>query len=519
MSSGKQISSLLLWLTAFSLYTLAQEDSGWRISPEKINIQMGSDREVQVLDDSAQELHGAVWSVNDPDLADLQPGDDGRAVIHAKAVGMVIVTARIGDEMRTREIKVWSALRSLPPGTTNYGLHPIGREIGDLPAVPGDGPHIYSLEQTPGGETYLRADREDGIQLWTWHMPEKTQDVDLVCGDWMGGALISAKRADSFTLYTVDKDGETRWQHSFPGVRKSHAYNLQHLIHIVSQSIDGNSATLTGLDEVTGDVLFEMPIPGSYEHLKNIKRDGPSLICASGTTTVPQRTFVSRVIVNMDGLGYIAFSQNEWSLDGGECKPGTVLDPHTLTLSRDEKVLQWQVHTNGTYVSSVVESTSVKQPLSVPMSVATPGPSLSPDDNNGTLVPLNLAHYSLLENDSTPADEFVYRVNQDGELVFRSPMPKYSGPSKDGIVINHDDIAFTTRGSLLIAFRVLDGKEVSRWDAGVEGIEVFAALANGGCLVQTPTDLIEVDSSTKSKVILHGKGMLDWQGRLYRKHN
>jgi hypothetical protein len=153
------------------------------------------------------------------------------------------------------------------------------------------------------------------------------------------------------------------------------------------------------------------------------------------------------------------------------------------------------------------------------MSVAAPTASLVTDNNNGTLVPLRISHYSLLENDGTPAEEFVYRINQDGELVFKSPMPKYSGALKDEMVIGNDDIVFTTRGSQLIAFRILDGKEVWRWDGNIEGIEVFAALANGGCLVQSPTDLIEVDSSTKSKVILHGKGMMDWQGRLYRKHN
>jgi hypothetical protein len=153
------------------------------------------------------------------------------------------------------------------------------------------------------------------------------------------------------------------------------------------------------------------------------------------------------------------------------------------------------------------------------MSVAAPTPSLVTDNNNGTLVPLSVSHYSLLENNSTPADEFVYRIDQDGDLVFKSPMPKYSGPLKDETVINHENIAFTTRGSLLIAFRIMDGKEAWRWDANVEGIEVFAALANGGCLVQTPTDLIEVDSSTKSKTILHGKAMMDWQGQMYRKHN
>ena len=81
--------------------------------------------------------------------------------------------------------------------------------------------------------------RNDGIQLWTWLLPENAHDVELVCGDWMGGALISANQPDYYTLCTVGKDGKLRWKHRFSGLRKGHAYNLQHLVHILSQSADG----------------------------------------------------------------------------------------------------------------------------------------------------------------------------------------------------------------------------------------------------------------------------------------
>jgi hypothetical protein len=57
-------------------------------------------------------------------------------------------------------------------------------------------------------------------------MPEQTHDVELVCGDWLGGALISANHANSYTLYTVGKDGKLRWRYTLVGARKGHAYNL-----------------------------------------------------------------------------------------------------------------------------------------------------------------------------------------------------------------------------------------------------------------------------------------------------
>jgi hypothetical protein len=62
---------------------VAPQDSGWRISPEKINIQLGDDRALQLLDDSAQELKGATWSIDNPDLAEIRV-EDGLTVVHPR---------------------------------------------------------------------------------------------------------------------------------------------------------------------------------------------------------------------------------------------------------------------------------------------------------------------------------------------------------------------------------------------------------------------------------------------------
>ena len=85
------------------------------------------------------------------------------------------------------------------------------------------------------------------------------------------------------------------------------------------------------------------------------------------------------------------------------------------------------------------------------------------------------------------------------------------------MVIGENDVAFATRGGLWIAFNVRTGKELWRWDSKAPEITVFAALANGGCMVQHPATVVEVDNSTTSKEVLKGKAMLDWQGRLFRK--
>jgi outer membrane protein assembly factor BamB len=519
MSRRLRILVLLSSFIALSPFHLAgQEDSSWRISPEKINIQMEDDRILQLLDDSAQELHGAVWSVLEPDLADIRE-EDGRAVLHPKAEGTVRVSAVLDGETRFRDITIWPPQQPLPPGTTKWSVHPIGREIGDIPAVPtADGVEMFSLEQTASGSTYLRGGGNDGVQLWVWLMPETTSNVELVCGDWMGGALISANHADSFTLYTVGKDGQLRWQHTFAGVRKGHAYNLQHLVHILSQSPDGTVTKVTGLDEETGAQKFELVVPPSHGKLINVGTQGSKVVCASTSATNPLTTVVSRIFVNMDGYAYIAFTQNEWQLEAKNCLPGTVLDPHGFTFARDEKLLLWQIHPDGTYRSSVVEATKTNEGLSTPVTNASPTGAIIPDNMNGTLISVRFSHTVLPENIAGTTDEYVYRVDPEGAVLYKFLLPKYSGKLNDEMVLGSDQLAFATRGGLLIAFNQSTGKEIWRWDSNTPEISVVAALASGACLVQTPTDAVIVENSTTAKEYLQGQVMLGWNGQVYRKH-
>lgn len=242
-------------------------------------------------------------------------------------------------------------------------------------------------------------------------------------------------------------------------------------------------------------------------------------MCATGLATNPLRTIASRVYVNMDGYAYLAFTQNEWTLDGGKCTPGAVLDPHTLNLARDEKLWLWQIHPDGTHHSILVETTKLTQLLSAPMNVVSPTPALVTDNMNGTLIPVRVSHNLMPENISEPPDELIYRVNEAGEVVYKLPLPKYAGPLRDEMVIGSDELGFATRGGVLIAFNVREGKELWQWDSKTDDISVLAALADGSCLVQTPTDAVKVDSTTRARIALHGKLMLGWNGQVYRKHN
>jgi outer membrane protein assembly factor BamB len=494
----------------------AQEDSGWRISPEKINVGAGEDRRLQLLNDSAQEIRGAEWSVDHPELADLTE-ENGRETIRTKAAGLVTVTATVNFEKRSREIKIWPADQPMPVGISHWGSHSLGRDLGDIAAVPtADGVNLFSLEETPGGNTYLRGYAEDGIQEWAWLLPEKNQQVELVCGDWLGGALISSNDAGSFTLYTVGKDGKLRWQHTVSGARKSHAYSLDHHVYILSQSADKTVAKITGFDDMTGSQKFELTVPVSHEKRVNVRKTGTKLVCASQPALSAVPGGVSSLFVNTDGFAYFAFTQQEWELKTSQCKPGAEIQLANINQVRVQHLELWQIHPDGSVRSTTLEESSSSRSFSEPVNVVAPTGAIIPDGLDGIL----LAVGSLRTGASAlnvPPDELIYRVDEDGKLLYKLLLPSSEGQGHNDMVLGQDGLGFTTRGGILIAFSVPDGKELWRWDSQTPNIQVFAALANGGCMVQTPTALVEVDNSTDAKEIFKGKAAVDWQGNLYRK--
>src|SRR5262249_38851571 len=120
---------------------------------------------------------------------------------------------------------------------------------------------------------------------------------------------------------------------------------------------------------------------------------------------------------------------------------------------------------------------------------------------------------------SLPPTEFVYRLDDNGRLLYRLLLPRYEGALHDEMALGGDNRGFATRGGGLIPFDGQDGREIWRWDSHTSGIEVSGAFAKGGCLVQAPTALLEVDNSSEAREIMKGRAAVDWRGQLFRKNN
>jgi hypothetical protein len=300
VSRNPFIPLIFLLLLILALPSDAQENSGWHISPMLINLGVGDERPLQVLDASGHALASSDWSVDSPELAEIRQ-ESGHVALFAKAPGVVRVTTSVQGSALTEEIKIWS----LGPGMV-IGLHWVvpstGRELGALQAVPSiDGPDLFTLDQNGQG-IYLRAFTNRGLQLWMLRLPAKDGKAELMCGDNYGGAILTVTRPNAYTLYVAGKDGKLQWQHTFEGVRKGYALNPGNLIHLLNQSADGSSAVLSAWDGASGVEKFELKLPLSHETDVNLRRSGDSFICAPGhSASRALRTETTGLFVNTDG--------------------------------------------------------------------------------------------------------------------------------------------------------------------------------------------------------------------------
>ena len=246
---------------------------------------------------------------------------------------------------------------------------------------------------------------------------------------------------------------------------------------------------------------FNLKIPPSHESELNVRRSGDNIVCASGRVESHDlRTITSRLFVNTDGDGYAAFTQNEWKIEADKCTNGALLDPRQVNFSRDDKLVFWRIYQDGTYKSTIVNGDRAdRAAFSSPVSVMSPTGNIIPDGMGGVLLSVRWTHTDIPQKVRGPADEFVYRITEDGELAYKFPLPKYSGTLHDEMVLGEQDAGFVTRGSVLVAFDVKDGREMWHWDSGGPEIKIRMATAGGGCVVDTPEGLLLIENGMKMR--------------------
>ena len=436
----------------------------------------------------------------------------GHALLYPKAEGVLHVVASLDGAAFTAQIKIWPTA----PGMTIVGPHwavpSTGHELAVLQAAPTvDGPDLFTLDRNDKG-IYVRAFTNRGLQMWMWTLPESGGDVELVCGDNTGGAVVTVTRSDSYTLYVVGKDGKLGWQHKFEGIRKGYAVNARNLLHLVNQSVDGTSATISAWDGSAGIEKFKLQVPASYEHQINVRGSGDKLLCTLGrSASRALHTDTSGLFVNTDGNAYAAFIQKHWTVGTDKCAAGSIVDPQKVYFSRDDQLVLWQIQSDGSHRDIIVDASKQSRlAFATPISVISPTGDIIPDGLGGVLLSIRSSPRAVTQKAAGLSDEFIYRVTQDGELAYKLPLPKYAGHlqyRRNGLRRTRLGFCYS-RSSMLIAFNVRDGSEIWHWDSGIPEIEINMATAGGGCLVDTPEGLVLVEEGVRKQVLApHGSDM------------
>ena len=465
-----------------------------------INVQIGEVQPLQILDAKGKEITAESWSVDSTDLADIKE-ESRHAILHPKTAGVVRVTATIEGKTLTEEIRIWRLDAGMRISGPLWAVPSTGRELAALQAVPSiDGPDLFTLDRSDGGY-FVRGLTNRGLQIWIWNVPESDGDVELLCGENLGGAIVTVTRRDSYTVLVVGQDGNLRWRRKFDGVRKGYAVNASNLLHLLSRSVDGASATISGWDAATGTEKFKLKIPASYEQEVNVRRSGENLVCAPGrSASRALATDTSSLFVNTDGQAYAAFTEKHWIVETDQCVAGSTVDPRKTYMSHDDQLVLWGIQPEGSHRDTVVEGTKQTHLTSTAtlMSVSSPTGDIIPDGFGGVL--LSVRSTAATVPQKAPG-EFVYRVTDGGELAYKLPLPAYQGPLHDEMVLGEQELGFATRGEALIAFNVRDGNEVWRWDSGIPELKINMATAGGGCLVDTPDGLVLVEDGVKKGIL------------------
>ncbi len=291
------------------------------------------------------------------------------------------------------------------------------------------GPDLFTVDETDKG-ALVRGLTNRGLQLWVWTLPKPDGKIELVCGENSGGAVLTVTRSDSYILYVVGKDGKLRWHHKFDGVRKGYAVNATNILHLLNESVDGASATISGWDAATGAEKFKLTIPVSYEREVNLQKSGNKILCVPGRSV--QQTLhadTSGLFVNTDGDADAAFTQERWTLKIDNCVAGSVVDPQKVYFSRDDKLVVWRIQADGSHREILVDAARQQHlSLAAPISVSAPTGDIIPDGFGGVLFSIRSSSIHATQQVEGASDEFVYRVTQEGELAYKFLLPKYSGP-------------------------------------------------------------------------------------------
>jgi hypothetical protein len=186
-----------------------------RAYPDHVLMVVGDHRPIELRDEDGQLVTAGVsWSSADDTIADADASSTNTLVAHA--TGQTTLTATLGSASCDIEVTVLAGpgvgngntVWSIAPETDYYLL------AADVGPSEGEGPVVFSVEQSYSDSAIVRAVRSDGAQKWATSISLGAYEwINKVVASPTGGALLLSDRA----LIRVGAPGGGSWRHDFDG--------------------------------------------------------------------------------------------------------------------------------------------------------------------------------------------------------------------------------------------------------------------------------------------------------------
>jgi outer membrane protein assembly factor BamB len=475
------------------------------IQPSEAIVPIGMSQTFQLLDPSGTEIASDAWSVSDPAVASLEVRE-GRAILTGRAPGRIFLLNASGA--RSGEIRVQPRSEAVPE--SRWVLRPLeGRFTtliwsATLMGMSTEAPNYssevpaYFFEDRGPQSSHVRAVRKDGVQVWMWPAAGSRESPRILSGDLTGGLIVALGTGADRTLVNIDVNGRERWRLPSSGLENRYI-NVTPLNVLYYVRNDATGARLVGLNGLTTEEVFSLPIDSGRETRRNLElRDG-RIVCVPGAvSSSPSPLRGGQVITNAIGVTNLVYT--EWSMiaDAGACRAGAVIAPADVRLHVAERVVMVDIGQNlratPTTVMAYQRDTNGGDTT---LQVTTPfeGMIVGPD-GTGNYLPLRTTVRGWPSTVETARDAFVYRLGpQTRTPLHRVAMPPSPEPRRPVLLLGDGNkVGYLSYGRTLLAFETDDGRERWRWTSSKTNIDAVGALQGDALILQEGSTYRIVDT-------------------------
>jgi len=485
------------WLVLYALLGAAQTASPYTfIQPAQVLLPVGQSQSFQLLGNEGNEESSAGWSLSDPDIADLEI-DEGHAMVTGKTPGLVKLLNSSGTP--AAEIHVHDGNPSMPQdsrwilraidGQFAHAFWASGTWGGSVSdADPQEEKHAaYFYEDRGSNSSHVRAIQENGLQVWQWPAHQSKEMPRMICGDVYGGVLLYVGDLQSRVLVNLDTSGHERWRIPVPGFSgKNFTYTMNGLLYIVEADPHGTGARIIGLDAKTGRQTFSLELPASREMVRNMEVRNGRLICSPGaenSTLLPVRH--SKMMSNIEQVANLAYSEFSLVADAGECKPGAAVDPQQVRIKAMQRLMMVDIYENQTTSTGAIEASTTdgKAGDSWIQAIVPTGDIIVGEAGTGNFLAVRKTKQQWRGTGPGSIEEFQYRISDDRTVKYRVPVPVSPLGFPSSMLLGENNVGYTTRGRVVLAFDTRSGHEIWRWESTKSEVLACIALTNDEVLV------------------------------------